>query len=87
MNRFWIRFSCNPTITMPPGTKLGCGVTAKDKSQALEIIKDRVFGGKELPEILSCIENIDIRELDSGHVLPNMGNPALLGVWFPLGYL
>lgn len=29
------------------------------------------------------IENIDIRELDQNHIMPNMGVVNRLGIWFP----
>ena len=39
-----------------------------------------------MPIIKRMIENVDIRELDQGHVVPNMKPPNWRGVWFPLGY-
>lgn len=32
---------------------------------------------------IEVIENIDIRLLDQGHVIPNMGMVTFEGVWFP----
>jgi hypothetical protein len=29
------------------------------------------------------VEDVDVSQLDAGHVLPNMGDPTLRGVWFP----
>ena len=34
-------------------------------------------------EKMEVIENIDIRLLDEGHVIPNMGIVTQKGVWFP----
>jgi len=28
-------------------------------------------------------EDVDVRALDGGHVLPNMGDPSVRGVWYP----
>jgi hypothetical protein len=30
--------------------------------------------------------DVSLESLDSNHVRPNMADPALRGVWFPLGY-
>lgn len=32
---------------------------------------------------IEIIEDIDIRQLDQGHVIPNMGVVTFEGVWFP----
>jgi hypothetical protein len=65
---------------------LGCGVTAYDHDDALNILRERVFAGKELPAIVGCIEDMDISALDQKHVAPNMGLVTIRGVWFPQGY-
>ena len=59
----------------------GIGVTAFSREDAEFLIS-------ELPssidkEILDVVENIDIRTLDQGHVIPNMRPPNWRGVWFP----
>jgi hypothetical protein len=41
---------------------------------------------KEIPELKDKKENIDVRTLDQRHVIPNMKDPTLRGVWFPMGY-
>jgi hypothetical protein len=71
----------------PLGILKGCGVTAPSKEYAIDIIKKKVFKNSELPEIIEFVENIDIRTLDENHVRPNMGNPVVPGIWFPLGYI
>jgi hypothetical protein len=43
-----------------------------------------VFGGGPLPAVVEVVENVDVRDLDEGHVLPNLGDPSARGVWFPL---
>ena len=81
-----MEFEKNLEIRMPFGTKIGCGVTAFDKAQALKIVEEKVFLNKQMPAIARIVEHVDVRNLDPGHVQPNMGNPAAIGVWFPLGY-
>jgi hypothetical protein len=39
-----------------------------------------------MPTIERCIEDVALTELDANHVLPNLGDPTQVGVWFPLGY-
>jgi hypothetical protein len=85
LTRYWLKFK-GSLPDLPPGLVLGCGVTAFDYADAISIVQQKVFKGKELPEIKTKIENIDISTLDKGHVLPNMKDPTLRGVWFPGGY-
>jgi len=63
--------------------KLGCGVTAFCRDDALALIRDKIFSGSELPPITAVVEDVDVRTLDEGHVQPNMGTPSNLGIWFP----
>ncbi|WP_459554946.1 hypothetical protein [Lacunimicrobium album] len=67
------------------GTLLGCGVTAASKDAAAEMMRRVVFRGEPLPLIESFIEDVDLRELDANHVLPNMGDWTKVGIWYPLG--
>jgi hypothetical protein len=85
MTRYWFEFN-GSLQELPPGLILGCGVTAFDYADAISIVQQKVFKGKVLPEIKTKIENIDISTLDKAHVLPNMKDPTLRGVWFPGGY-
>jgi len=39
---------------------------------------------KRLP-FKRTIEDVDIREFDKGHVIPNMNLPVYRGTWFPPG--
>ena len=83
LTRYWFRFS-NPKPFSSLG--LGCGITAYDEDDARAMLNERVFAQlKEYPEIREVIANIDIRTLDQGHVIPNMGIPVVRGVWFPRG--
>lgn len=83
LRRFWFNFK-----NIPPFCPLwlGCGVTGYDHSDALQLLARTVFAENPQLEVDTMIEDVDIRTLDAGHVLPNMGMPAVRGVWFPLGY-
>ena len=84
LRRFWFRFHDLPKFTP---IRLGCGVTARDYADAIEILGGTVFKGQTMPTIASVIEDVDIATLDPGHVIPNMEAPVFRGVWFPKGYL
>jgi hypothetical protein len=65
------------------------GVTAYSKILAKELIIESMIKLnleekiKTLNNNTEVIENIDIRLLDEGHVIPNMGVVTFEGVWFP----
>jgi hypothetical protein len=80
--RFWLKFSPLP----PSPLNLGCGVTAYDYNDALTLLRERVFVGKLMPKIVEVVEDVDIRTLDTNHIIPNMESPAIRGVWFPMGF-
>ena len=84
LRRFWFKFE-----NVPPFSPLwlGCGVTGYDRSDALQLLAGTVFAKYPELKVDSVIEDVDVRSLDVGHVLPNMGVPAVRGVWFPLGYI
>jgi hypothetical protein len=84
MRRFWFEFTGEEEL--PIGLQNGCGVSADSYEEALGIIKQRVFGGGRLPPIYQAISNVNLDQLDSNHVLPNMGNVLIRGIWFPMGY-
>lgn len=64
----------------------GCGVTAFDYSDAISLLNKTVFLNLKMPSIKKVVENVDIRNLDEGHVIPNMSSPDIRGIWFPLGF-
>jgi len=86
LRRFWFEFDPEGVDDFPPGVRVGCGVTAQNVELATALVHERVFGGRDLPRIRRIVPDIDIRLLDEGHVRPNMGNPVVAGIWFPLGY-
>lgn len=83
LRRFWFTFRSPPRFS-PLG--MGCGVTAQSREEATQILTSTVFAGCSVPIIDSVVEDIDVRTLDQNHVVPNMGQVASRGVWFPLGH-
>lgn len=65
------------------------GITAFSPEQAKSLAKNAMenLGWQDISEEkinqAEIIENIDIRKLDTGHVIPNVGVVSRLGVWFP----
>ncbi len=59
----------------------GIGVTAYSCFDAEQIIAAEPLVSEM--EIIDIKENIDVRTLDQGHVIPNMGSPNVRGIWFP----
>lgn len=83
LRRYWFSFEKS---SRPTPLNLGCGVTAYDYDDAVKILRERVFVGKEFQKILGYIEDIDVSTLDPKHVLPNTGLVTVRGIWFPKGY-
>jgi hypothetical protein len=84
MRRFWLEFGA--VAGLPFGLARGCGVTAYSYDDARELLCTRVFTDAAMPEPIRIVDDVDVSTLDQDHVIPNMGNPAVRGVWFPLGY-
>jgi hypothetical protein len=83
LRRFWFVFEPFPH---PTALNVGCGVTGYDYDDAVQILQERVFVGQPLPRVSRCLPDVDIRDLDQDHVIPNMGVVTLRGVWFPRGF-
>lgn len=81
LRRYWFAFASSTT---PSGLTLGCGITAFDEGDAKRLLQEKVFSVFGSAEIVGVISDVDVRTLDEGHVLPNMGSPANRGVWFPM---
>ena len=62
---------------------MGCGVTALDRDDAEQLLRMTIFGGEALPAVIDVVQDVDVRELDQGHVVLNVGDPSIRGVWFP----
>ena len=80
---YWFNFEM---LNKPSPLNLGCGVTAYDYDDAITLLGQRVFAGRELPRIVGFREDVDISTLDQKHVLPNLGSVLVRGIWFPQGY-
>ena len=80
--RFWLRFE---QIAGPEVLNLGCGVTAYDYNDALGLLRENVFKKAVFPRILEFNEDVDISSLDQKHIVPNMEDRTLRGIWFPRG--
>jgi hypothetical protein len=79
MKMFWIKFE---SISNPSVFNLGVGVTAISIEDALLVLKAE----ESLPRtesINSIVRVRSLEELDKNHVLPNIGNYGIRGVWFP----
>jgi hypothetical protein len=83
LRRYWFTLE---NLGRPSPLNVGCGVTAYDYDDAISLIGQRVFAGRELPRIVECSEDIDVSTLDQKHVLPNIGLVTIRGIWFPRGY-
>lgn len=80
LRRHWFSFVRTDRIS---SLGLGFGVTALSRLDAERLIKEMVFPMLGEGEILAVVEDIDLNSLEENHVLPNIGNPAARGVWFP----
>lgn len=81
LHRFWITLA-DPEL----GSGLGYGVTAYDEADARSILAHLVFEDRaqELAEVRA---DVDVRDLDQGHVIPNMNPPNWRGIWYPKGFV
>jgi hypothetical protein len=83
LRSFWFEFVLAHDADCPPAVRGGVGVTARDRSDALGIVADRLFDGRELPAVRHEVEDVVFHRLDPWHVLPHMVDPRPRGVWFP----
>jgi hypothetical protein len=77
---YWVRFELQTT---PSPYNLGVGVTADSEEDARQILAAVM---QDAPPVTSVNPINELRDLDQGHVAPNMGNWFLRGIWFPPGY-
>ena len=81
LHRYW--------VTLAPADSssgFGFGLTAFDEADALAILAHVVFADEVMPEVLEMRVDVDVRDLDQGHVVPNMAPPSWRGVWYPKGF-
>jgi hypothetical protein len=83
LHKFWFKFE---PIPLPSAINVGCGVTAYDLNDALQMLRDYVFGHNGPPSIVQCIEDVEMREIEQNHAYPNIGDTERRGIWFPQGY-
>lgn len=85
MIRYWFEFdiTLNDWSSKQTLLRAGCGVTAHDIDDALQLIRDVVLQGGPLPPLKRVEPDIDISTLDAKHILPNIDSVLRHGVWFP----
>ena len=84
LRRFWIQLADDH----PNPSPRGFGVTAYDEADALAILRFLVYENdpKAMPEAREVLPDVNVADLDQGHVVPNMNPPNWRGIWFPKGY-
>lgn len=83
LRRFWFKFRRDRSKLLTV-LDMGCGITAYDLEDARKVLREEVFQVHDEQPVEEIIEDIDVSTLEERHVRPNMGNPAVRGVWFPL---
>lgn len=83
MKHYWIAFE---RLRRPSPLNLGCGITAYDFDDANRILSASILPREPELKVVCVKEIMGINELDSKHVLTNMGDVTKRGIWFPLGY-
>jgi hypothetical protein len=77
---YWIKtFGPHHGLVSP----IGVGITAQSVEDAVSLFH-AAFGNEH--EIQSIEAIMDMRQIDQGHVAPNMGNALVRGVWYPRGF-
>ena len=74
LHRFWFELARG----------LGVGVSAYSLDEAEAMARDACLGFGWDFDVVKTVENVDVRDLDQNHVVPNMGPPNFKGVWFPM---
>jgi hypothetical protein len=74
LRRFWFetadKFSCP-----------GIGVTAYSREDAEQLIQAEET--LKHYELVSVVDDVDIRSLDQNHIVPNIGPVNFRGIWYP----
>jgi hypothetical protein len=82
LKRYWVQLESQ--VNAPEQTIFEYGVTAYDLEDALNLIRQTFYVGKEFPQLSSHVENVDISKLNGGKPLYSMGIAVKRGVWFPV---
>ena len=80
LRRFWFTLEVGES---PSTLDFGCGITARDRIEAVEMLHQKVFPLFGTRQIATCTEDIEIDHLDPNHVQSNMGPCVVKGVWYP----
>ena len=83
LHRYWIRWDEDTRLDYRIGSGFGCGVTAVVCEDAKRLVQQIALNGDPPPAIAEIVADVDVRNLDPGHVRPNMGDPSVRGIWFP----
>lgn len=73
LHRYWFK-------TKEP---LGFGVTAYSIEDARGLVDAAARSVGWSFEVVEIVADVDVRELDQNHVIPNLGPPNFRGVWLP----
>lgn len=73
LRRYWFRTK----------ERLGIGVTAFTIEDAKRLVEAGAQASRRSYEIVDVIEDVDVRDLDQDHAIPNMAPPNFRGVWYP----
>ena len=73
LRRFWFPI---------PGHS-GIGVTANSRADAEALAAEAAAQMRWPFVVAGVIEDVDVRDLDQKHVVPNMGVVSWRGIWFP----
>ena len=82
LRRYWFKFE---NLTQSGELNIGCGVSAYDYEDAINLLGQRIFGAN-IPPIVQCIEDVVLSTLETSHVHPNLALVNMRGIWFPQGY-
>ena len=85
LKRYWFEFDISGENLSQFGylPMHGCGITAYDYNDALNIMRHFILRSDDLPKFTRIVENIDVSTLEDKHIIPNLGVPIWRGVWFP----
>jgi hypothetical protein len=61
----------------------GIGVTAYSLADAESLARDACAGLGAIFEPTNVVEDVDVRDLDQNHIVPNIGPVNFRGVWYP----
>jgi len=61
----------------------GIGVTAYSLADAESLARDACASFDVTFDPINVVEDVDVRDLDQNHVVPNIGPVNFRGVWYP----